>query len=325
MAEIPFECPACGQHLQAEEAGADLSVRCPACGIPVPVPGRALPTDSAANDLATRSGDPLAAPPAAPDTRPDTEASPFTWIQRGIVDSLRGAPVLFVVLLGAGLLNLAAASCFCVGDLLVFGPLLCGVWAVALGLVRRQPGTLERCLDGFKVYWRAVVLGLLWLVMGGLIGLLFWGLFLLFAFLLPVSWLISGVVCALLAGYFGYRFCFAIPLLVDRQQPLGESLAGSWRMTSGLQMQLAWVVLVLYGVFLGAIIALMLTLVAILLGVGLVESVRSSKDFTKVFTGLGNMMFVLGPLALLMGGGWMSMILMPLAHGYNHLVSRLAK
>jgi hypothetical protein len=257
---------------------------------------------------------------AVPDVSPGI--SPFKWIRQGIADGLRRAPILLVAF-GCALFIYSLGALLCIGDFLVFGPLLGGVWAVALGISRRETGTLGRIFDGFSIFWRAVGLGLLWMLMGAGVGLLIWGLFLLCAVLLPAGWLLSGALCMLLGSYPAWRLSFAPALLVDRKLVIGQCLAGSWRMTSGPPMHFAWIVFVLYGLVLGTILGVVFVVVGGLFGVGVTEMVKSSNDPSRVFAAFGSTVFVLGFLALLFLGVWLAAILMALAHGYNHLMCRL--
>ena len=325
--DIVLNCPACGQRLTVDEAGAGLTVSCPTCGAPLVVPkAGAAGSPSAAIETAMSGMSP--AQPAtseSPRAGPSQhfEVSPFKWILQGIGDGLRGAPVLFIGLLCALIIYALAAAVLCIGDFFVFGPLLCGMWAMALGILRRQPGALGRIFDGFGTFWRAVGLGLLCMLTGAVAGLFAWGLFMLSALVLPGAWLVSAFLAALASSYPSWRLGFAAPLLVDRRLELGGCLAGSWRMTMGLPMHLAWLVFVFFGIGLGVVVAGLFVLTTGLFGVGVVEAVKASQQPSQLFAAFGSTVAVVALLAPLMAGLWIAVILMALAHAYVGTLGRL--
>jgi hypothetical protein len=249
--------------------------------------------------------------------------APLKWILRGITDGLRGTPILFLGLLCALIIYVLSAALLCVGDFLVFGPLMCGMWAMALGILRRESGALGRVFDGFGLFWRAVALGLLWMLMGVVASILVWGIFLLNALLLPRVWLSSALLCALVGSYPSWRLGFAAPLLVDRRSQVGDCLAGSWRMTSGLPMHVAWIVFVCFGLGLAAILGVLFVLLSGLFGVGVIQAVKGSQDASQLLAALGSTVAVVALLAPLLAGFWVAVVLMALAHAYSYTLGRL--
>jgi hypothetical protein len=342
--DIVLNCPACGQRLTVDEAGAGAAVNCPTCAAPliVPEPGGAgsasvvetVSSPASVERAIEDEGEAVPAPFDEPQRAGHSphpylsaplEVSPFMWILRGIGDGLRGAPILFIGLLCALIIYALAAAVLCIGDFFVIGPLLCGVWAMALGILRRQPGALGRIFDGFRTFWRAVGLGLLLMLMGVLAGLVAWGLFLVSALVLPGAWLISAGLAALVSSYPSWRLGFAAPLLVDRRLEVGESLAGSWRMTAGLAMHLAWVIFIFFGIGLGVVLAGLFVMATGLFGVGVVEAVKASQQPSHIMAALGSTIAVVALLAPLVAGLWIAVILMALAQAYAGTLGRLGQ
>ncbi len=324
--DIVLNCPACGQRLAVDEAGAGLEVSCPTCGAPLVVPEAGdAGSASVAIGIASATSPAQPATLESPRAGPSMffEVSPFQWILRGTMDGLRGAPILFLGLLCALIIYALAAAVLCIGDFFVFGPLLCGVWAMALGILRRQPGALGRMFDGFGTFWRAVGLGLLCMLTGGVAGLLAWVLFLLSALVLPGAWPVSAFLAALASSYPSWRLGFAAPLLVDRKLEVGECLAGSCRMTAGLPMHLAWLIFVFFGIGLAVILGGLFVVATGLFGVGVVEAMKASQQPSQVFAAFGSAVVVVALLAPLVAGLWVAVILMTLAQAYTGTLGRL--
>jgi hypothetical protein len=323
--DVNFNCPACAQHLTVDQEGAGLTVPCPTCGMSLTVPEAVIPPSNAPFERTSTTGGSGLATSKATSAWPGGSIvlTPLRWILRGITDGLRGTPILFLGLLCALIIYVLSAALLCVGDFLVFGPLLCGMWAMALGILRRESGALGRVFDGFSVFWRAVALGLLWMLIAGAVGLLGWGIFLLNALLLPRVWLLSALVCALVGSYPSWRLGFAAPLLVDRRSQVGDCLAGSWRMTSGLAMHVAWIVFDCFGLGLAAILGVLFVLVTGLFGVGVVQAVKGSQDPSQLMAAFGSTVVVVALLAPLLACVWIAVMLMARAHAYSHTLCRL--
>src|SRR2546426_12010305 len=69
MSDIKFSCPACQQHIQADQGYADMQINCPACKTPLIVPSAV-----AVAPAPVPVPSPAYAPPPPPPTRPASAA-----------------------------------------------------------------------------------------------------------------------------------------------------------------------------------------------------------------------------------------------------------
>ncbi len=192
------------------------------------------------------------------------------WLMLGLVDGLKYFPVLFATSLLLGLVSSLAVVLAGIGPVIVFGPLLCGFWAVVVAIARRKDTNPGKVFDGFSVFRNAV--GLTFLILAyALIGL---GGLVIVGFLISKAFHFAPLCVALvltclyaLAFYLWFRVVFAFVLVIDQNLDVGKSLRLSLRLTGDRQAHLFLSLASVYSVLLAASFTGALFVLLSLLGV----------------------------------------------------------
>ncbi len=271
-------CPDCGNTVSRRATG------CPHCGCPFQeVPATKKQTIK--------------------ETRAIRRGNPLQWLTLGLVDGLVYFPVLLATSLLVGLLSSLAAILAGIGQFVVFGPLLCGFWAVVVAIARRKDTNPGKLFDGFLVFRHAV--GLTFLVLAyGMIGL---GCLAIVGFLIVKTFNYAHLSVALvstflylLAFYMWFRINFAYILLIDQNFDVGKAVRTSLRLTGDRDAHVFLLLAIAYSVLLIASFAGILLMLLSLFGI--------SDDATHLI--------VLTISGSILGCIWFAAITMPAGHFY---------